>query len=105
MRVASALCAVLLLLLLVFIVENSQRADISDFGAHGHLPPGTALLLAAVLGMLLAVIEAPGRDPPFCGDIGCLPAKTLTVRIWVFCASASCGPDVPRMPLSGHPLA
>lgn len=34
---------------------------ISDFGAHGHLPPGAALLLAAVLGMLLAVIEALGR--------------------------------------------
>ena len=35
--------------------------DISDFGARGHLPPGVALLLAAVLGMLLAVIEALGR--------------------------------------------
>ena len=60
--VASALCAVLLLLLLVFILENySQRADTSDFGAHGHLPPGVALLLAGVPGMLLAVTEAPGR--------------------------------------------
>ena len=59
--VASALCAVLLLLLLVFILENSQRVDISDFGAHGHLPPGLALPLAGVLGMLLAVIEALGR--------------------------------------------
>jgi uncharacterized integral membrane protein len=58
--VASALCAVLLLLLLVFILENSQRAATSDFGAHGHLPPGVALLLAGVLGMLLAVIEALG---------------------------------------------
>jgi hypothetical protein len=36
-------------------------ADTSDFGAHGHLPPGVALLLAGVLGMLLAVIDAPGR--------------------------------------------
>ena len=61
MRVASALCAVLLLLLLVFILETSQRVDISDFGAHGHLPPGVALLLAGVPGMLLAVSEAPGR--------------------------------------------
>jgi uncharacterized integral membrane protein len=59
--VASALCTVLLLLLLVFILEDSQRVDISDFGAHGHLPPGVALLLAAVLGMLLAVIEALRR--------------------------------------------
>jgi hypothetical protein len=49
------------LLLLVFILENSQRAATSDFGAHGHVPPGVALLLAGVLGMLLAVIEALGR--------------------------------------------
>jgi hypothetical protein len=40
---------------------NSQCVDISDFGAHGHLPPGVALLLAAVLEML-AVIEALGRE-------------------------------------------
>ena len=40
---------------------KQPAVDISDFGAHGHLPPGVALLLAAVLGMLLAVIEALGR--------------------------------------------
>jgi hypothetical protein len=33
--VASALCAVLLLLLLVFILENSQRADTSDSALTG----------------------------------------------------------------------
>ncbi len=43
--------------------------------------------------------------PPICGDIGCLPVRTLTVRIWIFCASEGCGPDVLRMPLSGHPPA
>ena len=59
MRVASALCAVLLLLLLVFILETSQRVDISAFGAHGHLPPGVAL--AGVLGMLPAASDALGR--------------------------------------------
>jgi uncharacterized integral membrane protein len=50
-----------LLLLLVFILENSQRVDISYFGAHGHLPLGVALLLAAILGILLAVIAGFGR--------------------------------------------
>ncbi len=35
--------------------------DISFFGAHGHLPLGVALLLAAVLGVLLVVIPGTGR--------------------------------------------
>ncbi len=35
--------------------------DISYFGAHGHLPLGVALLLAAVLGVLLVVIPGAGR--------------------------------------------
>jgi uncharacterized integral membrane protein len=59
--VASALFAVVLLLLLIFILENSQRVDISFFGAHGHLPLGVALLLAAVLGILLVVIPGTAR--------------------------------------------
>jgi uncharacterized integral membrane protein len=59
--VASALFAVLLLLLLIFILENGQRADIGFFGAHGHLPLGVALLLAAILGVLLVVIPGTGR--------------------------------------------
>jgi uncharacterized integral membrane protein len=54
--VTLALFAVVLLLLLIFILENGQRVGISYLGAHGHLPLGIALLLAAVLGILLAVI-------------------------------------------------
>ena len=54
--VALALFAVVLVLLLVFILENSRSVDISYFGVHGHLPLGVALLLAAVLGIVLAVI-------------------------------------------------
>jgi uncharacterized integral membrane protein len=50
-----ALFAVVLVLLLVFIREKSHRVDISYFGVHGPLPLGVALLLAAVLGILLAV--------------------------------------------------
>jgi Lipopolysaccharide assembly protein A domain len=42
-------------------LENGQRVSISYFGAHGHLPLGVALLLAAVLGILLAVIAGTGR--------------------------------------------
>jgi uncharacterized integral membrane protein len=59
--VAAALFAVVLLLLLVFILENGQQVNIGYFGAHGHLPLGVALLLAAVLGVLLVVIPGAGR--------------------------------------------
>jgi uncharacterized integral membrane protein len=56
-----ALFAVVLLLLLVFILENGQRADVGYFGAHGHLPLGVALLLAAVAGALLVIIPGTAR--------------------------------------------
>lgn len=59
--VAAALFALVLLLLLIFILENGQRMSISYFGAHGHLPAGVALLLAAVLGVLLVVIPGTAR--------------------------------------------
>jgi lipopolysaccharide assembly protein A len=53
--------AVVLLLLLVFILENLHRVNIAFFGAHGHLPLGVAMLLAAVLGVLLVAIPAAAR--------------------------------------------
>lgn len=62
--VAAALSAVVLLLLLIFILENGQQVDIAYFGAHGHLPLGVALLLAAVLGILLVVIPGARADHP-----------------------------------------
>jgi uncharacterized integral membrane protein len=58
---AVVLFAIVLILLLVFILENSHQVDISFFGAHGHLPLGVALLFAAVLGMLLVVLAAAAR--------------------------------------------
>ena len=59
--VAAALFAVVLLLLLIFILENGKRIPVSFFGATGHPPLGVALLLAAVLGILLVVIPGTGR--------------------------------------------
>ena len=56
-----AVGAVILILLLVFILENGHKVDISFFGAHGHLPLGVALLMAAALGILLVVIPGSGR--------------------------------------------
>ena len=58
---ASGLFAVVLLLLLIFILENGHGVDVAYFGAHGHLPLGVALLLAAVLGVLMVVIPGTAR--------------------------------------------
>ncbi len=59
--VGLALGAVVLVLLLVFILENEQRANVGYFGAHGQLPLGVALLLAAVAGALLVIIPGTAR--------------------------------------------
>jgi lipopolysaccharide assembly protein A len=59
--VASALFALVLLLLLIFILENGAKVKISFFGASGHLPLGVALLFAAVLGILLVVLPGTAR--------------------------------------------
>jgi uncharacterized integral membrane protein len=59
--VALALSAVVLLLLLIFILENGGHADIAFFGAHASLPLGVALLLAAVAGALVVIIPGTGR--------------------------------------------
>jgi len=59
--VAVAFFAVVLLFLLIFILQNGQKVDISFLGAHGHLPLGVALLLAAVCGVLLVVLAGTAR--------------------------------------------
>jgi uncharacterized integral membrane protein len=59
--VASGLFALILLLLLIFILENGKRVAITYFGASGHLPLGVALLLAAVLGVLLVALPGSAR--------------------------------------------
>ena len=59
--VAVGFFAVILLLLLIFILQNGQKVDISYLGMHGHLPLGVALLLAAVCGLLLVVLAGTAR--------------------------------------------
>ncbi len=53
--------AIVLILLLVFILENTQSVKISFFGASGHIPLGVALLLAAVGGALLVGLAGAAR--------------------------------------------
>ena len=59
--VAVAFFAVVLLLLLIFILQNGTDVSVSYLGMHGHLPLGVALLLAAVCGVLLVVLAGAAR--------------------------------------------
>jgi uncharacterized integral membrane protein len=59
--ITGVLFATILLVLLIFILQNGQRANVSFFGAHGHLPLGVALLLAATFGVLLVALPGTAR--------------------------------------------
>lgn len=59
--VALVASLVVLVLLLVFILENGQRVHVSFLGAHGALPLGVALLLAAVIGGLVVALSGAAR--------------------------------------------
>jgi uncharacterized integral membrane protein len=59
--VAIGFFAVILLLLLIFILQNSHTVEISYLGLHGHLSLGVALLLSAVSGVLLVGLAGTAR--------------------------------------------
>ena len=59
--VAVGFFAVILLLLLIFILQNNTEVGVSYLGMHGHLPLGVALLLAAVCGVLRVVLAGTAR--------------------------------------------
>lgn len=59
--VAVGAATVVLLLLLIFILQNGSRVQINLFGANPDLPLGVALLLAAALGALLVVLVGAAR--------------------------------------------
>jgi uncharacterized integral membrane protein len=59
--VVLVLSALVLLLLLIFILQNDQRVQISFLGLDGNLPLGVALLLASVFGIMLVAIPGTGR--------------------------------------------
>jgi len=49
------------LLLLIFILENTQSVKVSFLGANGHLALGVALLLSAVGGALIVALIGAAR--------------------------------------------
>jgi uncharacterized integral membrane protein len=52
---------VVLLLLLIFILQSGQRADVYFLGVHGHLPVGVALPLSTIFGVVLVAMPAVVR--------------------------------------------
>ena len=52
---------VLLILLIVFVAQNTQAVTVSYFGWEGQAPLAVALLVAATAGLLLAAIAATMR--------------------------------------------
>jgi uncharacterized integral membrane protein len=91
--VALAVSAVVLLLLLIFILENGHHADIAFFGAHASLPLGVALLLAAVAGALVVIIPATGR----------IIQLRVTARRHRRLDAAAAGPDQPPPASAARP--
>lgn len=59
--IGAILAAIVLVLLLVFILQNTTSVTIHYFGFAGTLPIAVALLLAAVLGLLLVAIPGTIR--------------------------------------------
>ena len=59
--IAVGFFAVVLLLLLIFILQNGTQVSVSYLGLHGRLPLGVALLLSAVSGVLLVVLAGAAR--------------------------------------------
>jgi uncharacterized integral membrane protein len=59
--VAVGFFAVVLLLLLIFILQNGATVQVSYLGAHGRLPLGVAMLLSTVCGVLLVVLAGAAR--------------------------------------------
>ena len=55
--------AVVLVLLLIFILENTQRVKVNFLGANGHLALGVALLLAAAAGLSSSGLSAWPASP------------------------------------------
>lgn len=54
--VAIIIFCVILVLLLIFVLENTKKVPITYFGQTGEMPLAVAMLLAAVAGVLLAAI-------------------------------------------------
>jgi lipopolysaccharide assembly protein A len=61
MRIALIAGTVILVVVLIFIIQNAKTVSISFLGAHLHLSLAVALLLAAIAGALLMAAAGTAR--------------------------------------------
>jgi uncharacterized integral membrane protein len=59
--VALACAAILLVLVIIFIAENSHSVTVSFLGAHGHISEALALLIAVVVGIVITLLIGSAR--------------------------------------------
>ena len=59
--VATGVALLLLILLIVFILQNSTKVDVQFLGMSGTIPLGLALLIAAVGGGVVVAIDGVAR--------------------------------------------
>jgi uncharacterized integral membrane protein len=59
--VAVVALAVVLILLVIFIAQNTRKVTVSFLGLEGQTPLAVALLIAAVAGLLIAAIAGTLR--------------------------------------------
>jgi uncharacterized integral membrane protein len=59
--ISVGIATILLILLIIFIAENSKAVTISFLGASGRLSLALALLIAAVVGAVVALLAGTAR--------------------------------------------
>lgn len=59
--IALAVGIIVLVLLLIFILQNNESTTVRYFGAEGHMPLGVLLLFSAAGGALIVVIFGAAR--------------------------------------------
>ena len=52
---------VFLILLIIFVAENTQTAQVNFVGVHGHAPTAVVLLIAAAAGSVIVIAVAASR--------------------------------------------
>jgi uncharacterized integral membrane protein len=59
--IAAVVAVLVLVLLVIFIAENTQRTTVSMLGFHGHAPTAVIILIAAIAGAAIVIVIGATR--------------------------------------------